>query len=151
MRFIPVGAAIGAVAIFGLTACQPAAEDPISRAEADLMVEETTAPALPQVQSGVVDPVNSLNGSYNLRASECGQAASEGALTVAGSSFQFYETQCRAVSSTSRADAAEVQLSCSGEGAGFNRLVQLRLSPGILRMEEDGVGLRYYRCPASAM
>ena len=149
-RFVSLGAA-GFAAAFTIAACQPTGERPITRAEADLMVEEATAPAAPQVESGTVEPANSLNGSYNLRSSECGQPASEGALSIQGSRFQFYESQCRAISSTIKADAAEVQLSCNGEGQAFERLVKLRLSPGVLRMEEDGVGLRYYRCPSAAM
>ena len=148
-RFIIMGAASAACALT-IAACTPTEEAPISRVEADMMVDETTAPAAPVDTSGMVEPANTLNGSYNLRSTECGQTASEGGLTVQGSRFQFYESQCTAVSSTSKADAAEVQLSCGGEGQAFERLVKLRLSPGILQMEEDGVGLRYYRCPAAS-
>ena len=53
--------------------------------------------------------------------------------------------------STVGADATETELSCNGEdGQGFNRLVKLRLSPGVMQMEEKGINLRYYRCAAPA-
>lgn len=148
-RFMILGAA-GAITALTVAACTPTVEAPISRVEADMRIDETTAPAAPVDASGVVEPANSLNGSYNLRSTECGVAASEGALSVQGSRFQFYESQCTAVRSTSQADAAEVQLSCDGEGKAFDRLVKLRLSPGVLQMEENNVGLRYYRCPAAS-
>ncbi|TKW68691.1 MAG: hypothetical protein DI616_01470 [Paracoccus denitrificans] len=147
-RFMILGAASAITAL--TAACMPTTEEPISRAEADMRIEETTAPAAPVEASGAVEPANTLNGSYNLRSTECGVAASEGALTIQGSRFQFYESQCTAVRSTSQADAAEVQLSCDGEGQAFERLVKLRLSPGVLQMEENAVGLRYYRCPAAS-
>ena len=148
-RFVILGAA-SAIATLSVAACMPVEEEPISRAEADLMVEETITPAAPEEASGTVDPANTLNGSYNLRSTECGQSASEGALTIQGYRFQFYESQCTVANSTTKGDAAEVRLSCGGEGQSFERLVLLRLSPGILQMEEDGVGLRYYRCPAAS-
>lgn len=148
-RFVIFGAA-SAIAALSVAACVPTQEEPISRVEADMRVDETTAPAAPVETSGVVEPANSLNGSYNLRSTECGVAASEGALSIQGSKFQFYESQCTAVSSTSQADAANVQLNCNGEGQGFERKVKLRLSPGVLQMEENNVGLRYYRCPAAS-
>ncbi|MFD1797557.1 hypothetical protein FQV27_11640 [Paracoccus aurantiacus] len=145
MNRITMFTAIGAVA-FALAGCT-VEEDPITKAEADVLADETMAPAAPEAASGAVAPANSLNGSYNLRSSECGQAASEGALTVEGTRFSFYEAQCNAVSTTIKGDAAETQLSCGGEGQAFTRLVLLRLSPGTMQMEENGVNLRYYRCP----
>ena len=68
-----------------------------------------------------------------------------------GNKFQFYGGQCTAVKSTVGADSTETELSCNGEdGQGFNRLVKLRLSPGVMQMEEKGINLRYYRCAAPA-
>ncbi|WP_158644559.1 hypothetical protein [Paracoccus jeotgali] len=139
----------GAAVAFTLVACAPTEETPITRAEADLMVEETVAPAAPVAASGAVAPANSVNGSYNLRASECGQPGSEGALNIQGNKFVFHESECTAISSTNKGDATEVELSCTGENQGFTRLTKLRLSPGVLRLEENNVGLRYYRCPAA--
>ena len=77
------------------------------------------------------------------------QPGSEGALNIQGNKFVFHESECTAISSTNKGDATEVELSCSGENQGFSRLAKLRLSPGVLRLEENNVGLRYYRCPAA--
>lgn len=147
-RFTILGA-VG-VTLITLAGCTPG-EEVITKTEADVQLDETTAPAAPEAVSGAVEPSNSLNGVYNLRASECGQAASEGALTIQGNQFQFYGGQCTAVKTTIAGDAAETELSCNGEGGqGFNRLVKLRLSPGVMQLEEKGINLRYYRCAAPA-
>ncbi|WBU55474.1 hypothetical protein [Paracoccus sediminicola] len=149
-RFVKFGA-MGAVAALTIAACEPMEEEPISRIEADAQVDETTAPAEPEVASGAVEPANSLNGTYNLRASECGQPGSEGALEVDGPRFTYTEAQCRATRSEVKGDATEVQLTCNtGEGEDYERLVLMRLSPGILQIEEDGTGVRFYRCPDPA-
>ncbi|MDO5642234.1 MAG: hypothetical protein Q4G26_07600 [Paracoccus sp. (in: a-proteobacteria)] len=142
-------AASGAIAALTLAACGPETETEISRAEADLRVGEVIAPAPPTVATGVIQPANTLNGTYNLRSSECGQAGSEGALAIEGSRFRFSQAQCTAIASSVKGNATETQLNCSHDAQSFERLVNLRLSPGILQMEEKGVGLRYYRCPAA--
>ena len=147
-RYTILGA-VGATFLV-LAGCTPD-EEVITKTEADVQLDETTPAAAPVAVSGPVDPANSLNGVYNLRTTECGQAGSEGALTVQGNKFQFYGGQCTAVKSTVGPDATETELSCNGEdGQGFNRLVKLRLSPGVMQMEEKGINLRYYRCAAPA-
>ncbi|MDO5606172.1 MAG: hypothetical protein Q4G25_13520 [Paracoccus sp. (in: a-proteobacteria)] len=145
---IKLGAA-GAAIVLAVAACE-VEEQPITRIEADVLAGQTTAPAPPVETAGTIQPANTLNGDYNLRTTECGQAGSEGALSVSGSRFQFSAAQCTAISSTTRADAAEVRLNCTGnDGNTFQRLTLLRLSPGILHIEENNAGLRYYRCPAA--
>ena len=147
-RYTILGA-VGAT-FLALAGCTPG-EEVLTKTEADVQLDETTPAAPPVADSGPVAPENSLNGIYNLRATECGQAASEGGLTVQGNKFQFYGGQCTAVKSTVGPDATETELSCNGEdGKGFNRLVKLRLSPGVMQMEEKGINLRYYRCAAPA-
>ena len=147
-RYTILGA-VGAT-FLALAGCTPG-EEVITKTEADVQLDETIPAAAPEAASGPIDPANSLNGVYNLRTTECGQAASEGALTVQGNKFQFYGGQCTAVKSTVGADATETELSCNGEdGQGFNRLVKLRLSPGVMQLEEKGINLRYYRCAAPA-
>ncbi|NHF71803.1 hypothetical protein [Paracoccus xiamenensis] len=147
-RFAIFGA-VGATLIT-LAGCTPE-EEVITKTEAEVQLDETVAPPAPEAASGPVEPSNSLNGVYNLRTTECGQAASEGALTIQGNQFQFYESQCTAVRSTVGADSTETELSCNGEGGqGFNRLVNLRLSPGVMQLEEKGINLRYFRCAAPA-
>lgn len=147
-RFIILGT-VG-VTLIALAGCTPG-EEVITKTEADVMLDETFAPAPPEAVSGTIQPPNSLNGVYNLRASECGQAASEGALTVQGNQFQFYGGQCTAVKTNIVGNAAETELSCNDEaGQGFNRMVKLRLSPGVMQLEEKGINLHYYRCAAPA-
>ena len=146
-RFAILGA-VGATVI-ALAGCMPG-EEVITKAEADVKLDETVPPAPPTAISGEIQSANSLDGSYNLRVSECGKAASESALSVRGNKFQFYESQCTAVKTTIVGDAAETVLSCAGEGQTFNRLVKLRLSPGVMQLEEKGINLRYYRCAAPA-
>lgn len=148
-RFMILGAA-SAITALTVAACTPTSEAPITRVEADMRVNETVAPAKPVEIAGVIEPANSLNGTYNLRSTECGVEGSKGALSVQGSRFQFHEAQCRTITSTTQADATNVQLACDGAGNSFERKVKLRLSPGILQMEENNVGLRYYRCPAAS-
>jgi hypothetical protein len=149
MKRFAIFGAVGA-AVITLAACNMG-EEAITKTEADVQLDETVAPAPPTAVSGEIQPSNSLNGTYNLRATECGQSASEGALNIQGNQFQFYAGQCTAVKTTVVGDAAETELSCNSEdGQGFNRLVKLRLSPGVMQMEEKGINLRYYRCAAPA-
>ena len=146
-RYAILGAA-GAICLV-LAGCTPG-EEAITKTEADVQLDQTTAPAPPVAISGEIQPANSLSGVYNLRSTECGQPGSEGALTIQGNRFQFHESQCTAVKTTIAGDAAETELSCMGEGESFNRLTKLRLSPGVMQLEEKGINLRYYRCPAPA-
>ncbi|MBA4490030.1 hypothetical protein [Paracoccus sp. S1E-3] len=147
-RYTILGA-VGAT-FLALAGCTPG-EEVLTKTEADVQLDQTIPAAAPEAASGPVEASNSLNGAYNLRTTDCGKPASEGALTVQGNKFQFYESQCTAVRSTVGADSTETELSCNGEGGqGFNRLVKLRLSPGVMQMEDKGINLRYYRCAAPA-
>lgn len=100
-RYTILGAA--GAAFLALAGCTPG-EEVITKTEADVQLDQTIPAAAPEAASGPIAPENSLNGVYNLRTTECGQAASEGALTVQGNKFQFYGGQCTAVKSTVGAD-----------------------------------------------
>ncbi|MDO5529455.1 MAG: hypothetical protein Q4F71_08630 [Paracoccus sp. (in: a-proteobacteria)] len=138
---------MGLAAIFGLAACTEG-DQLITKTEADLRASETVAPAEPAPVAGPVEAANSLNGVFNLQASRCGDAASEGHLEISGTKFNFHGSSCTATGSNSEASFTEVSLACSDENREWSRQVQLRMSPGRLQLTEDRVTLGYYRCTA---
>lgn len=129
-----------------LTSCVENAA-PVSKAEADLRASETIAPAAPVVKAGEIAPANAMFGTYNLRSSDCGDNTTPGWMEITETRFRFSQSQCLAADWTTRADALEVKMTCTDvENQSFGRLVKLRLSPGILQLEERGLNVSYYRC-----
>ena len=125
--------AIAAVATLGLVACE----------------ETRVAPPEPTPVAGPVDAPDSLNGTYNLRASDCTeQDQPETRLTIEGNKFNFYESACTVANSDSSTSYTRVTLSCTGEGQDFNRVVDLQNRDGELRLTEGSTSLTYFKCGA---
>lgn len=108
------------------------------------------APETPTPTAGLIDSPTSLNGTWNLIASQCGQADSEGRLVIAANKFDFAGAACTSTRSSVETNFTKVSLSCSGAKQ-FNRELNLALQPGKLRMTEDSKTLTYYRCPSVKM
>ena len=100
------------------------------------------APAAPTATSGTPG-ADSLNGTWNLVASQCGDPASPGRLTIQGNRFTFPTSECTASSSTVETNFTSVSLGCSGAA---NRQLNISIRPGVMRMTEDTTTLTYYRC-----
>ena len=100
------------------------------------------APAAPTATAGVAG-ADSLNGQWNLVASQCGDAASPGRLTIQGNRFTFPTADCTASNSTVQTNYTSVSLGCSGAA---NRQLNISIRPGVMRMTEDSTTLTYYRC-----
>lgn len=100
------------------------------------------APAAPTATSGTPG-ADSLDGRWNLVASQCGDAASPGRLTVQGNKFSFPTAECTATTSTVETNFTSVSLGCSGAP---NRQVNISIRPGVMRLTEDTTTLTYYRC-----
>ena len=127
---------LAAAAALALTAC----DDPA-----------TLATATPEPTPGPVTPADSLNGTYNLRASDCANAASpETRLVIEGNKFTFGESACTVAQVHNDTAIANVTLACEGEGEKFNRVVKLQSKPGELRLTDDTRTLTYFKCPAPA-
>ncbi|AUH63198.1 hypothetical protein [Paracoccus zhejiangensis] len=126
--------AIATIATLGLAAC-----------------EEGAAPPVPEPAAGPIDAPGSLNGTYNLRASDCtDQGAPETRLTIEGNKFNFYESACTVAASEPGTSSTQVTLSCAGEGEQRNRVVELQNRPGELRLTDDSTTLTYFKCEAGA-
>lgn len=124
---------LAAAAVLALTAC-----------------DQTTLPtAAPEPTPGPVASADSLNGTYNLRASDClNENSPQTRLVIDGNKFNFHESACTVADVHSDTSITNVTLSCQGEGNTFNRIVRLQSRPGELRMTDDTRTLTYYRCPA---
>ena len=132
--------AIAATTLFGLSACTA--------------IDTFTAPAVPRNTPGPAALSNALNGVYNLRRTECGQAESETALVVDGRNFLFPRAKCTVVKSERQPNQTRVTLSCEGgPGSAGNRIVDLQTrADGTMRMTEDSLSVTYFQCmkaPAS--
>lgn len=100
------------------------------------------APAAPTATAGVAG-ADTLNGQWNLVASQCGNPTSPGRLTVQGNRFTFPTADCTASNSTVQTNYTSVSLGCSGAA---NRQLNISIRPGVMRMTEDSTTLTYYRC-----
>ena len=100
------------------------------------------APAAPDATSGTPG-ADTLDGTWNLVASQCGDPASEGRLTIQGNKFTFPTADCTAGSSQVQTNSTSVSMGCSGAA---NRQVNISLRPGVMRMTEGPTTLTYYRC-----
>lgn len=101
------------------------------------------APAAPREKAGDVQGADSLDGTFNLVKSQCGDATSKGALKIDGRTFTFPTATCTATNSEVKSNFTSVTLGCSGAP---NRQVNISLKPGIMRLNEDSTTLNYYRC-----
>lgn len=105
------------------------------------------APANPEPTPGPVAQSNALNGTYNLLASHCGDAASDKSLVIDGNRFLFPAATCTVANSENQVNRTRVTLACSGSPAAGNRIVDLQTRPdGTLRMTEDSITLTYFLC-----
>ena len=138
--------ALALVAAMSLSACVPGATvTTVSTpgAEPVTVVDgPAIAPAAPDATSGTPG-ADTLDGTWNLVASQCGDPASEGRLTIQGNKFTFPTADCTAGSSQVRTNYTSVSLGCSGAA---NRQVNISLRPGVMRMTEGPTTLTYYRC-----
>lgn len=100
------------------------------------------APAAPEATSGTPG-ADTLDGTWNLVASQCGDPASEGRLTIQGNKFTFPTADCTAGTSTVQTNYTSVSLGCSGAA---NRQLNISIRPGVMRMTEGATTLTYYRC-----
>ena len=111
---------------------------------------ETTAPATPEPTAGPAASSNALNGVYNLRLSDCGDAATRSGLTIDGNRFNFAASSCVVANSETKLNMTEVTLSCDNL---TNRVIQLQSRDGVLRLTQDQTTFTYYQCeraPASS-
>lgn len=109
------------------------------------------APAAPEPTAGPVAQSNSLNGTYNLRQADCGNTDSPTRLVIDGNRFSFPETICTVTSSEKRVDSNRVVLSCEGNPAAGNRVLDLQVNrSGTLRITEDEKAVNFYQCMRAA-
>lgn len=107
---------------------------------------DTVAPAIPEPTPGPIAQSNALNGVYNLRASGCGMEGSDTGLIIDGSRFLFPQATCTVANAEQKVGKTEVTLACDGATAGGNRVVDLQIRDGRLRMTEDQTTVTYYQC-----
>ncbi|WP_240517217.1 hypothetical protein [Paracoccus salipaludis] len=100
------------------------------------------APAAPEATAGTPGP-DTLDGTWNLVASQCGDPASEGRLTIQGNKFTFPTSDCTVGTSEVQTNYTSVSLGCSGAA---NRQLNISIRPGVMRMTEGSTTLTYYRC-----
>ncbi|MDQ7261521.1 hypothetical protein NM680_06875 [Paracoccus sp. PS-1] len=107
---------------------------------------DQTAPANPEPTPGPIAQSNALNGTYNLLESNCGDVASDKSLVIDGNKFIFPGSTCTVANSEQQVNRTRVTLSCDGSPSGGNRVVDLQLRPGVLRLTEDSITLTYHQC-----
>lgn len=138
--------ALALAAAMSLLACQPAPTTTtvsVPGAEPVVIVDApAVGPAIDTVSSATQGST-SLDGSWNLVASQCGDPASQGRLTIEGYRFNFPTAECIATRSEAQAASTSVALGCTGAS---NRQLELSLRPGVMRMTEGETTLTYYRC-----
>lgn len=134
------------VAAMSLSACMPGgtvttvstpSTEPVVVVDAPPM-----APAVPDATSGV-EGADTMNGEWNLVASQCGDATSEGRMVIAGNKFTFPTTECTATAAEVQSNFTSVTLGCS---AAENRQLNMSLRPGRLRVTEGATTLTYFKC-----
>ena len=84
------------------------------------------APAAPEATAGTPGP-DTLDGTWNLVASQCGDPASEGRLTIQGNKFTFPTSDCTVGTSEVQTNYTSVSLGCSG--AANRQARQARATP----------------------
>lgn len=138
--------ALALAAAVSLSACQPPATiTTVSTPGAEPVVivdGPEVGPAVDAISSPTQGST-SLDGTWNLVASQCNDPASQGRLTVEGYRFNFPTAECVATRSEAQAASTSVSLGCTGAA---NRQLELSLRPGIMRMTEGSTTLTYYRC-----
>lgn len=107
---------------------------------------ENSAPPVPDQTAGPVAAPNALNGSYNLRSTECGNEASPTRMVIDGNRFLVAGSTCTVVSSEVQVDRTEVTLSCAGGELNGNRVLYLQSRPDVLRVTRDQTTLTYFQC-----
>ncbi|UXU73947.1 MULTISPECIES: hypothetical protein [unclassified Paracoccus (in: a-proteobacteria)] len=107
---------------------------------------DQVAPASPEPTPGPVAQNNALNGTYNLLQSGCGDPTSDKSLVIDGNKFMFPAATCTVANSEQQVNRTRVTLSCQGSPAAGNRVVDLQLRPGVLRMTEGSITLNYFQC-----
>ncbi|GLK63938.1 hypothetical protein F8A10_07470 [Paracoccus kondratievae] len=110
---------------------------------------DQTSPANPEPTPGPIAQDNALNGTYNLLESNCGDAASDKSLVIDGNKFIFPGASCTVANSEQQVNRTRVTLSCDGTPGG-NRVVDLQLRPGVLRLTENSLTLTYHQCSKAA-
>lgn len=139
--------ALAVLAAMSLSACLPGeTKTTISTPGAAPVVVADgpeVAPAAPIENSGDVQGADSLNGTWNLVKSQCGDAKSKGSLKIDGRTFTFPTATCTATNSQVQSNYTSTTLGCSGAP---NRQVNISIKPGIMRLNEDSTTLTYYRC-----
>ena len=137
--------ALALAAFAALAACEPTTTTTITAPGAEPVVVvdgPDMAPAAPTPTAGI-DRADTMNGTWNLVASKCGDPASDSRLVINGTKFTFPTSECTATGSTAKGNATSVNLGCSGSA---NRVLDFTMRPGILRVTEDTTTLTYYRC-----
>ena len=138
--------ALALAAAMSLSACLPGqTTTTVTAPGADPVVVvdgPEVAPAAPTATSGTPG-ADTLNGTWNLVASQCDDPASKGRLVVQGNKFTFPTADCTATSSSVETNFTKVSLGCSGAA---NRELNISIRPGIMRLTEDTTTLTYYRC-----
>ena len=139
--------ALALVAAMSLSACLPGQTTTTVTppgAEPVVVVDgPAVAPAAPTATSGAINAPDSLDGTWNLVASQCNDPASKGRLTIQGRNFTFPAANCTATSSKVETNFTSVSLGCSGAA---NRQLNISLRPGVMRVTEDTTTLTYYKC-----
>ncbi|WP_041527380.1 hypothetical protein [Paracoccus aminophilus] len=109
---------------------------------------DKVAPATPEPTPGPIAQSNALNGTYDLRASDCGNPASKTALIIDGNNFNFpgVGASCTVANSQQQVNRTQVTLSCNGGHGPTNRIIDLQSRPGVLRVTEDRKTATYYQC-----
>ncbi|WP_246026537.1 hypothetical protein [Paracoccus luteus] len=138
--------ALALAAAMSLTACMPGATTTTisTPGEEPVVVVDgpPIAPAAPVATSGV-EGADSMNGTWNLVASQCGDPASEGRMVIAGNKFTFPTTECTATGAEVQTNYTSLTLGCS---SAENRQLNVSLRPGRLRVTEGATTLTYYQC-----
>ncbi|MDN3712308.1 hypothetical protein QWZ10_11980 [Paracoccus cavernae] len=111
---------------------------------------EKTAPPVPDQTPGPVAASNALNGSYNLRASDCGNEQSATRMVIDGNRFLVAGSTCTVVDSNVQVNRTEVTLSCEGGELNGNRVLYLQSRPDVLRVTRDQTTLTYFQCARAA-
>lgn len=139
--------ALAVLAALSLTACMPGQTTTTvsTPGKAPVVVVDgpEVAPAAPRETAGDVQGADSLNGTFNLVKSQCGDATSKGSLKIDGRTFTFPTATCTATNSEVKSNFTSMTLGCSGAP---NRQVNISIKPGVMRLNEDSTTLTYYRC-----
>ncbi|HRO16206.1 MAG TPA: hypothetical protein PLL33_14440 [Paracoccus sp. (in: a-proteobacteria)] len=137
--------ALALAAALTLAACDDMSTTTVTvPGEAPVVVDAPEmAAAVPDATSGPMEGADTLNGTWNLVASQCGDPASQGRLVVSGNRFTFPTTECTATSAEVQTNYTSVSLGCSSAP---NRQLNISLRAGQMRVTENSTTLTYFRC-----